>query len=49
MKKISFITVCALLPFGALASDGAKLDLNVRRIGIEWSKTDVKHAAEYQD
>lgn len=49
MKKISFVAICTLLPFGVLASDGAKLDLNIRRIGLEWSKTDVKHADEYQN
>lgn len=39
-----------LLPFGAFAdfSDGS-LVLAVRRIGLEWSKTDVRNAYAYQD
>jgi hypothetical protein len=32
-----------------MAADGASLDLNVRRIGLEWSKSEVKHADQYQD
>ena len=31
------------------ATDAARLTLAVRRIGLEWSKTDVRHAAEYQN
>ena len=49
MKKISMLVLATLLPCGAFAADGEKLDLNVRRIGLEWSKTTVRHAAEYQD
>ncbi len=51
MKKLSFIALLAVMPFGAFAEGegSAKLDLNVRRIGLEWSKTTVRHAAEYQD
>ena len=49
MKKISMLVLAMLLPCGAFADDGEKLDLNVRRIGLEWSKTTVRHAAEYQD
>lgn len=49
MKKISMLVLAMLLPCGAFAADGEKLDLNVRRIGLEWSKTTVRHAAEYQD
>lgn len=30
-------------------TDKASLTLAVRRIGLEWSRTDVKNAAEYQD
>ena len=37
------------LPVVAVAADGATLDLNVRRIGLEWSKTDVRHADKYED
>lgn len=32
-----------------VAADKASLTLAVRRIGLEWSRTDVKNAAEYQD
>ena len=49
MKKISMLVLAMLLPCSAFAADGEKLDLNVRRIGLEWSKTTVRHAAEYQD
>ena len=49
MKKISMLVLATLLPCGVFAADGEKLDLNVRRIGLEWSKTTVRHAAEYQD
>ena len=53
MKKISLFAIFALLPFMADASDSSEsnntLTLSVRRIGLEWSKTDVKNAAEYQD
>ena len=51
MNKLSFIALLAVMPFGAFAEGegSAKLDLNVRRIGLEWSKTDVRHADRYQD
>lgn len=49
MKKISVIALGVMLSGGAMAADGASLDLNVRRIGLEWSKTEVKHADQYQD
>ncbi|MFQ6703392.1 MAG: DUF3078 domain-containing protein [Alphaproteobacteria bacterium] len=54
MKKVSLILLGALLPGMAAAEeapavDSAKLTLAVRRIGLEWSQTDVKNAAEYQD
>ena len=32
-----------------VAADKASLTLAVRRIGLEWSRTDVKNAAEYQN
>ena len=32
-----------------VVADKGKLTLAVRRIGLEWSQTDVKNAAEYQD
>lgn len=54
VKKVSLILLGALLPGMAAAEeapavDSAKLTLAVRRIGLEWSQTDVKNAAEYQD
>lgn len=49
MKKISVVGLLFALPMAAFASDGATLDLNVRRIGLEWSKTQVRHADQYQD
>ena len=49
LKKISLALLCCLFPVASFAADGAKLDLNVRRIGLEWSKTDVKHADKYAD
>lgn len=49
LKKISLALLCCLWPVTSFAADGAKLDLNVRRIGLEWSKTDVKHADKYAD
>ena len=49
MKKISVIALGVMLSGGAMAADAASLDLNVRRIGLEWSKTEVKHADQYQD
>ena len=56
MKKICGIVLAALLSVPAYAVDevvandaGATLDLAIRRIGLEWSKTTVRHAAEYQE
>ncbi len=52
MKKISAFLLVALLPGLVLAdADNAKKDLvlNVRRIGLEWSKTKVRNSADYQD
>lgn len=51
MKKISLFIMCALMPGLAVADTDNKTDLilNIRRIGLEWSKTQVRHAADYQD
>ena len=54
VKKVSLVLLGALLPGMAAAEeapavDSAKLTLAVRRIGLEWSQTDVKNAAEYQE
>ena len=50
MKKISLFLLVSLLPGLAMADDAKKdLVLNVRRIGLEWSKTQVRNSADYQD
>ena len=50
MKKIHSALLLGVLPFGALADDGAtSLVLSVRRIGLELSQTQVRNAAEYKD
>ncbi len=50
MKKVSMFLLTAILP-GLAVADDAKTDLvlNVRRIGLEWSKTQVRNSADYQD
>ena len=52
-KKISLFLVMALLPGLGLADEAANekknLVLNIRRIGLEWSKTQVRNSADYQD
>lgn len=49
LKKISLFLCMMMLPGVGFAADGAKMDLNIRRIGLEWSKTDVRHADMYSD
>lgn len=53
MKKLSLFIGLLCLPFGAMAADddlaGKELILNIRRIGLDLSKTDIGHAAEYSD
>ena len=49
MKKISLFLLSLIMPAVSFAADGATLDLNVRRIGLEWSKTDVRNADKYSD
>lgn len=54
MKKISAVLLGMMLPVAAFAADGdvadnRKLDLSIRRIGLELSKTQVTHAKEYSD
>ncbi len=54
MRIFSYFLLVVMLPFGAFAADDApatdkRLDLNIRRIGLEWSKTHVGNAAEYTD
>lgn len=51
-KKLILATLCILpqVAFADSATDSERsLSLQVRRIGLEWSKTDVRHAAEYQN
>ncbi len=52
MKKISVFMCAALAPFMAVADDvdlaGKELILNIRRIGLDLSKTTVRHSGEYQ-
>ena len=52
MKKYLML-LTLFMPFVAHAEesgvDDATLTLAVRRIGLEWSQTDVKNAADYQD
>lgn len=50
MKKISLFALGALLPSSLLAAGtDESLTLAVRRIGLEWSQTDVRNADKYQD
>lgn len=51
MKKIFGALVC-LLPVSAFALESpheTKFDLNIRRIGVDWTKTSIGHAEEYAD
>ncbi|MBQ8473981.1 MAG: DUF3078 domain-containing protein [Alphaproteobacteria bacterium] len=54
MKKVSFILFAAMLPCVSFAdeansADADSLVLSVRRIGLELSQTQVRHAIEYKD
>ncbi|MBQ2017723.1 MAG: DUF3078 domain-containing protein [Alphaproteobacteria bacterium] len=52
MKKSYLFLLCALMPTFAMADAGTEkkdLVLNIRRIGLEWSKTQVRNSADYQD
>ena len=58
-KKISVVLLCMIAPVVARADaaeslfgvshDNQNLKLSVRRIGLDWSKTQVRNSAEYQD
>jgi len=51
MKKFLVFALC-LVPtvgFALETPHETKFDLNIRRIGIEWSKTTIGHADEYQN
>ena len=49
MKKVSLLILAALMPFAATAAENRDLILDIRRIGLDLSKTDVRHAADYSD
>ena len=50
MRKVSLLLLGMLvLPVAANAADGRELTLDIRRIGLDLSKTDVRHSAEYSD
>ena len=54
MKKVSFVLFAAMLPCVSFAdeansADAGSLVLSVRRIGLELSQTQVRHAVEYKD
>lgn len=51
MKKL-LVVFMALIPIVAVAEDapkGDKFNLNVRRIGLDWTKTDIHNPGEYQN
>lgn len=51
MKKIAVALMC-MVPTVGFALDTpheTKFDLNIRRIGVDWSKTQIGHAEEYAD
>jgi len=51
MKKI-FLLLAMCAPLVALADESPnenKFNLNVRRIGLDWTKTDIKNPGEYQN
>ena len=54
MRRASWFLLLMFVPGlswadDVVAADKASLTLAVRRIGLEWSRTDVKNAAEYQN
>lgn len=52
MKKLPLFLCVLAMPFAAMAADdldGKELVLNIRRIGLDVSKTDIGHAAEYSN
>lgn len=51
MKKLLSVILC-LMPCASFALDTPmqeKFDLNIRRIGVDWTKTSIGHAEEYAD
>ena len=49
MRKIIMLVFMAMLPFVANADDNRELYLNIRRIGLDLSKTEVRNAGAYQN
>ena len=54
MKKLLLFLLCVFTPCVVAASEintekNTDLKLAIRRIGMEWSQTTVRHAADYQD
>ena len=49
MKKALGLLLAIVMPVAANAADDRELYLNIRRIGLDLSKTDVRHADAYQD
>lgn len=51
MKKF-FVLMALIAPCAVMAEDSPsdnKFNLNVRRIGLDWTKTDIKNPSEYQN
>jgi hypothetical protein len=51
MKKL-FLTLALIAPMVAVADDSpneTKFNLNIRRLGLDWTKTSVKNADQYQN
>ena len=48
-KLLAFLLLALVPGVGFAAVEDGTLVLNVRRIGLEWSKTDVKNADRYQE
>ena len=51
MKKVAVALMC-LMPVTGFALETpheTKFDLNIRRIGVDWSQTTIGHPAEYSD
>ena len=49
LKQVSLFLLSILIPSISMAADDASLTLAVRRIGLEWSHTSVRHADAYQE
>ena len=49
MKKLFWLILVSVMPIAANAADGRELYLDLRRIGLDVSKTDVRNAYAYQN